>query len=298
MLPVAERRCRLSDAVRDGGHADGHAAFFPLRLRRVLGALPPQSFPPSSPPRRTTLAIDYRTYDDGMPRDEYLEWTGVWIEAAARVLAPDGSLFLNVGAKPTDPWTAMDVAQAARRHLQLQNTIHWIKSIAIDKDAAGAGAGLTRPRGRPLQANQQPALPERLPRVHLPLHAAAGDARWIGGRSACPIRTPVEHRAMAAAGGSNLRCRGNTWFIPYDTIKSRDKDRPHPATFPPRVPEYCLRLHGLDRAATGRGSVPRAGQHGGRVRQARGSTSPGSRSTSTTSTKPSPARASSSPTRR
>ena len=56
---------------------------------------------------------------------------------------PAGSLFLNVGAKPTDPWTALDVAQAARPHLQLQNTIHWIKSIAIDRDAAGAGAGLT-----------------------------------------------------------------------------------------------------------------------------------------------------------
>ncbi len=53
-------------------------------------------------------------------------------------------------------------------------------------------------------------------------------------------------RWRAAANGK--RCRGNTWFIPYDTIKSREKDRPHPATFPPRLPEQCLRLHGLDRA--------------------------------------------------
>ena len=49
----------------------------------------------------------------------------------------DGSLFLNVGAKPTDPWTALDVAQAARPHLELQNIIHWIKSIAIEKALAG-----------------------------------------------------------------------------------------------------------------------------------------------------------------
>ena len=54
--------------------------------------------------------------------------------------------------------------------------------------------------------------------------------------------------AALAAGG--VRCRGNTWFIPYDTIQSRDKDRPHPATFPPRLPEMCLRLHGLGRART------------------------------------------------
>ena len=49
---------------------------------------------------------------------------------------------------------------------------------------------------------------------------------------------------------NNLRCRGNTWFIPYETIQSRDRDRPHPASFPPKVPEQCLRLHGLDRAGT------------------------------------------------
>ena len=49
------------------------------------------------------------------------------------------------------------------------------------------------------------------------------------------------------AAGSGVRCRGNTWFIPYDTIQSRDKDRPHPATFPPKLPEMCVRLHGRGR---------------------------------------------------
>jgi len=43
------------------------------------------------------------------------------------------------------------------------------------------------------------------------------------------------------------RCRGNTWFIPYDTIQSREKERPHPATFPVKLPEMCIRLHGLDK---------------------------------------------------
>ncbi len=64
-----------------------------------------------------------------------------WIAAAARVLTPAGSLFLNVGAKPSDPWTALDVAQAGRSHLRLQNIIHWVKSIAIERASAGAAAG-------------------------------------------------------------------------------------------------------------------------------------------------------------
>ena len=97
----------------------------------------------TSPPYN--LGVRYRTYKDTVPRARFLEWTDGWIAAAAHALAPKGSLFLNVGAKPTDPWTAMEVAQTARRHLQLQNTIHWIKSIAIDKDAAGASAALSAP---------------------------------------------------------------------------------------------------------------------------------------------------------
>ena len=52
-------------------------------------------------------------------------------------------------------------------------------------------------------------------------------------------------RWRAAAQG--VRCRGNTWFIPYETIQRRDRDLPHPATFPSRLPEQCLRLHGLSR---------------------------------------------------
>ena len=96
----------------------------------------------SSPPPYN-LGVQYRSYDDGRPRGEYLEWTGRWVKEVTRVLAADGSLFLNVGAKPTDPWTALDVAQAARQHLQLQNLIHWIKSITIEADAAGVRSGLT-----------------------------------------------------------------------------------------------------------------------------------------------------------
>ena len=186
----------------------------------------------TSPPYN--LGVRYRSYDDTLPRDRYLDWTGAWIEGRGARARPGGSLFLNVGAKPTDPWTALDVAQAARRAPQLQNTIHWIKSIAIDRDAAGAAPASTGPERRALQADQQRAVRERLPRVHLPLHAGRPDAaRPPRHRRAVPGR--VERRRAGAAAAGNRRCRGNTWFIPYETIQSRDQDRPHPATFPPRI---------------------------------------------------------------
>ena len=50
--------------------------------------------------------------------------------------------------------------------------------------------------------------------------------------------------------GKDLRCRGNTWFVPYETIQSREKERPHPATFPVRLAEWCIKLHGASRVGT------------------------------------------------
>jgi len=198
----------------------------------------------TSPPYN--LGIAYRTYEDRLPRGDYLAWTAQWVEAAVRVLDPMGSLFLNVGGKPTDPWTALDVAQAVRPHLHLQNTLHWVKSIAIDQDATGAASGLTealavghyKPINSPRFVNDchefifhfTPTGRTPLDRlaVGVPYQDESNIARWRG-----------------ANGG--LRCRGNTWFLPYETIQDRKEDRPHPATFPARLPEYCLKLHGLSR---------------------------------------------------
>jgi site-specific DNA-methyltransferase (adenine-specific) len=195
----------------------------------------------TSPPYN--LGIRYRTYADALPRERYLEWTGEWVGAARRLLQAEGSLFLNVGAKPTDPWTALDVAQAVRPHLELQNTIHWVKSIAIDREA-GVGVELAVGHYKPINS-------ERF----------VNDCHEFIFHFTPTGRTPLDRTAIGVpyqdasnvtrwrAAAKNVRCRGNTWFVPYETIQSRDNDRPHPATFPPRIPEYCFRLHGMNRIA-------------------------------------------------
>lgn len=212
----------------------------------VLPSLPEHavSVVVTSPPYN--LGIRYRSYHDALPRAGYLDWTDAWIGAVARTLSPAGSLFLNVGAKPSDPWTAMDVAQTARRRLALQNVIHWIKSIAIDRDSAGARAGLDRDLAvghyKPINSDRFLNDCQEFIFHFTPQGRTRLDRRAIGVR----YQDPSNIARWRAAGGG-VRCRGNTWFIPYETIQSRDKERPHPATFPPRVPEYCLRLHGLKR---------------------------------------------------
>jgi len=220
--------------------------FFLGDCLEILPSFDPGSFDVvvTSPPYN--LGVAYRSYDDSLPRRDYLEWTGQWVESVGRVLSEQGSLFLNVGSKPTDPWTALDVAQAARPHLRLQNVLHWVKSIAVDRDAAGAGAGLKRDIAighyKPINSRRfvndchefvfhfTPSGDTSLDRlaIGIPYQDQSNVSRW-----------------EAARGG--IRCRGNTWFLPYETIQDRARDRPHPATFPPRLPEYCLRLHGRER---------------------------------------------------
>jgi len=198
----------------------------------------------TSPPYN--LGIAYNRYQDTLSGADYLAWTNDWIAAAARVLRPDGSLFLNVGAKPSDPWTALDVAQAARSHLRLQNIIHWIKSIAIDRESAGASAGLTRDLAI---GHYKPINSDRfLNDCHEFIFHLTRDGATSLDRLALGVPYQDQSnvtRWRAAADG--VRCRGNTWFIPYETIQRRDRDRPHPATFPSKLPEQCLRLHGLTR---------------------------------------------------
>ena len=44
--------------------------------------------------------------------------------------------------------------------------------------------------------------------------------------------------------GRDARCRGNNWFIPYKTIVNRNKERPHPATFPVELASNCIKIDG------------------------------------------------------
>ncbi|MBI2834456.1 MAG: site-specific DNA-methyltransferase [Acidobacteria bacterium] len=176
--------------------------------------------------------------------DATLSTPRLWIAAAARVLEPKGSLFLNAGSKPKEPWAAMDVAQVARQHLHLQNVIHRVKSIALAHESNGTESTLAVGHYKPINSDRflndcheyvfhfTPAGQTPLDRlaIGVPYQDASNISRW-----------------QKAAQG--VRCRGNTWFVPYETIQSRERERPHPATFPPKLPEYCLRLHGLTRIA-------------------------------------------------
>ncbi|HXW66712.1 MAG TPA: site-specific DNA-methyltransferase [Thermoplasmata archaeon] len=198
----------------------------------------------TSPPYN--VGAPYGRYADDRPRAEYIDWLRAVSAAVDRVLSDAGSFFLNVGGRPSDPWLPWDVARAVAERFRLQNVIHWVKSIAIDRASAGRDSGVRRDLAL---GHYKPLLSARY------LHGAHEYIFQFTRRGDVPIdrlaigvpfadKSNVE-RWRASRG--DLRCRGNTWFLPYPTIRERARDRPHPATFPVELPAWCLQLHGIGR---------------------------------------------------
>jgi site-specific DNA-methyltransferase (adenine-specific) len=198
----------------------------------------------TSPPYN--LGKGYHRYRDDLAWTDYLEWTERWATEAKRVLSPAGSLFLNLGGQPSEPWRPWEIVGVFRRLLQLQNVFHWIKCISIGKADVGNYPGITQ------DVTVGHYKPVNSPRYVNDLHEYVFHLTHTGDvpLDRLAIGVPYQDRSNVARwgnAGSGVHCRGNVWFIPYPTIKFRHKDRPHPATFPPRLPEMCMRLHGLER---------------------------------------------------
>ncbi|MGM0381289.1 MAG: DNA-methyltransferase [bacterium] len=190
----------------------------------------------TSPPYN--LGIDYNAYDDSSSRESYLKWMEDWAKQVKKVLKDDGSLFLNLGSKPSDPWVPHEVLMQLRDYFELQNEIHWIKSITVEDEEKTVSAGHYKPVNSDRFINQcheyifhltkDGTVPLERLEIGVPYKDKSNIERWD-------------------SAGEDLRCRGNTWFIPYETITDSASDRPHPASFPSRLAEMAMRLHGVDK---------------------------------------------------
>ena len=144
-----------------------------------------------------------------------------------RIVTNLGYVFLNVGTRGQDPLQDLLVCQ---KFLEvgwvLQERIIWQKATEDGRGhftpiTSGVYLNnmwesifvLTKDGRRPL---------DRLA-VGVPYTDMSNTTRWQHGRT--------------------QRCRGDVWYIPYETINSRSSSRAgHPATFPRELVERCLRL--------------------------------------------------------
>ena len=197
----------------------------------------------TSPPYN--LGINYRSFDDTAGRDEFLDWCRQWCREIRRILADDGSFFLNVGAAPSNPLFPHQVLLALTAGddplFTLQNTFHWIKSVSVQ-----TRAGETISAGHFKPINSKRFVNDCHEYV---FHLTKSGKVTLDRRGAgVPYQDKSNISRWGHTDGVDRRCRGNTWFIPYDTIRSRDAQRPHPATFPVGLAEQCIRIHGKDEA--------------------------------------------------
>lgn len=195
----------------------------------------------TSPPYNLGLA--YKSYDDHQSREEYLEWTRTWITSAKRILKENGSLFLNLGASPSNPFLPFEVICSIRNLFHLQNTIHWVKSITVEtRTGETISAGHFKPINSRRFLNDCHEYVFHLTKSgNTPL-----DRLSVG----VPYTDKSNITRWGHTGGRDRRCRGNTWFIPYETIKCRQTQRPHPATFPVQLVRNCIKLHGATQEAS------------------------------------------------
>ena len=194
----------------------------------------------TSPPYN--LGIEYNTYQDDKPRIEYLNWMEKVAIESKRILKDNGSFFLNVGGSLKDPWIPIDVANRFRRHYVLQNTIHWIKSIAILKEDVGIDVNIREDIAvghyKPINSRH----------YHHDCHeyiwhfTKNGDVDLDKVSIGVPYQDKTNIIRWKSTNGSDKRDRGNTWFIPYETIR---ESRPHPSVFPVKLPEMCIKDHGI-----------------------------------------------------
>ena len=197
----------------------------------------------TSPPYN--IGVSYNRYKDTLPRSDYLKFLSNVSVAIKKVLTDDGSFFINVGSKPSDPWIALDVANVLRKYFILQNVIVWVKSIAIPKSDVGSYPTVTADIA---VGHFKPLVSDRFVNdcFEFIFHFTKNGNVKLDKLS---IGVPYQDKTNIGRWKRairDLRDRGNTWFIPYETIWDKEQ-RPHPSSFPIKLPEMCIKLHGVSK---------------------------------------------------
>jgi site-specific DNA-methyltransferase (adenine-specific) len=186
----------------------------------------------------------YQSYMDKRERKDYLSWFSDIARTSYIALKNEGSFFLNVSGAPSDSLLPLEVAKVfVDSGYRLQNTIHWIKSISIEKDDL-AKAGSLLPSEVVSIGHFKPIISRRyLNDFHEYIFhfTKGGDVRLDKLAIGVPYQDKTNIGRWKSA-TEDKRDRGNVWFIPYPTIR---QERPHPAVFPERLPYLCIKLHGI-----------------------------------------------------
>lgn len=199
---------------------------------KIMGDMPKESVDiiVTSPPYN--IGVKYNSHDDNMPFEDYLNWMDVFAKKCYDVLSTDGSLFFNMGDRPSDELRTFKVANIINKYFRLQNTIVWVKSISIPEEKIAVG-------------HYKPVNSDRFLNhcYEYIFQFTKTNNKKIDKLS---IGVPYQHKSNVSRWGAkeDKRDRGDVWYIPYETVKS---EKLHPAMFPLKLPEMCIKLHGYNK---------------------------------------------------
>ena len=196
----------------------------------------------TSPPYN--IGKKYSKYQDRMEEDDYLKWLYDIAQKSYSVLKHNGAFFLNIGETSSDPLVPFHVVNKfLNAGFRLQNTIHWIKSISVEKEdirntnplsAEGFSIGHYKPiRSNRFLTNIHEYVFHFTKTGNLPI-----DKLSIG----VPYQDKTNVKRWKSV-NQDRRDRGNVWFISYPTIQ---RERNHPAVFPEKLAKLCIKLHGCN----------------------------------------------------
>jgi site-specific DNA-methyltransferase (adenine-specific) len=204
----------------------------------------------TSPPYN--INKEYGHYHDDKEEKEYLDWLYQVAKKSLSILKENGSFFLNIAGTPSDQFLPFDVAKKFKdAGYQLQNTIHWIKSISFEGEDVGRSNGTIRKNHNYDNNSSSFAIGHFKPIVSQRFLTDCHEYIFHFTKAAevkldkLAIGVPYQDKTNIGRWKSakqDKRDRGDTWFIPYPTIS---ESRPHPAVFPEKLPYLCIKLHGI-----------------------------------------------------
>lgn len=154
--------------------------------------------------------------------DEYSEGLMIdFLDGVYKVLKPNSLLFLNFGHLAEDKFRPFRVCQIAmERGFKLNETFIWIKN-----------------HYRPIQGNKRV---NNLTEFIFLLYK--GKMPKIDRLS---VGIPYVHKSnIGRYSDKDLKCAGNIWYIPYETINKK-VDKLHNDRMPVELPERCIKLSGI-----------------------------------------------------
>jgi len=147
-----------------------------------------------------------------------------------RVLKQDGLLFMNFGhlaGHKHRPFRTAELCEYVG--------FTWVDTIVWTKHQRGEG------HFTPFQGNK------RLNNLWEPIFMFSKGSDYQLDRLAIGVEFTDKSniRRFHGPAGSDLRCRGNVWFIPYDTITLKEQ-KTHKDRFPLNLPRWCILLANLE----------------------------------------------------